>query len=482
MKQNHPLVIIGAGPAGLAAAATASERGLECVLLDEQPQPGGQIYRAVTSTPCRDHALLGADYWHGEHLTDVLRESRVDYRPGHMVWQLTRDREIGVLADDRTYFIDAEQVILATGAQERAFPIEGWTLPGVMGAGAAQILLKSSGVVPEAPVLLAGSGPLLYLVAAQYHRAGVPIAALLETTSRNNYRQAIRHAGGALRGARYLLKGWGLIREIRRAGIQHIRNVTSLRAEGDEKLAQVSWQTASRPKQWKSLAAETLLLHQGVVPNIQITRALDMPHDWNKRQLCWQPRIDGWGEGEVAGIRVAGDGGGIGGAKAAELSGRLCAFGALAALDRIDISRRDAESAALRRQLNHEMAIRPFLDALYRPADHWRRPANHVVVCRCEEVTAGQIREVAASGCMGPNQMKSFTRCGMGPCQGRMCGLTVTEILAEAHRLSPERIGYYRLRPPFKPLTLAQLASAVQPDAPTSKRSEAATETNAEST
>jgi bacterioferritin-associated ferredoxin len=197
-----------------------------------------------------------------------------------------------------------------------------------------------------------------------------------------------------------------------------------------------------------------------VVPNIQITRALGVKHDWDEQQLCWRPQLSEWGECDVAGVHVAGDGGGIGGAKAAEISGRISALNVLESLGYIDTHRRDQEAAPWRRQRNREAAVRPFLDALYRPADQWRQPADDTVVCRCEEVSAGTIRQLAAQGCLGPNQMKSFTRCGMGPCQGRMCGLTVSEILAAEHDRPVEEIGYYRLRPPFKALTLTQLASA----------------------
>ena len=102
---------------------------------------------------------------------------------------------------------------------------------------------------------------------------------------------------------------------------------------------------------------------------------------------------------------------------------------------------------------------RAFLDAYYKPAVQFRRPARDTLVCRCEEVTAGQILDTVALGCTGPNQMKAFLRCGMGPCQGRECGLTVTELIAQARGVSPQEVGYYRLRPPVKPITLGELAS-----------------------
>jgi pyruvate/2-oxoglutarate dehydrogenase complex dihydrolipoamide dehydrogenase (E3) component len=380
MREHRELVIIGAGPAGMAAAATAAAHGLEPLLIDEQPEPGGQIYRAIGSTPLQDRQLLGSDYWYGKQLTSILRDARIDYRPGHVVWQLTKNREIGILAHEKTFFLEANHIILATGAQERPFPIHGWTLPGVMGAGAAQILLKASGIVPESPVVLAGSGPLLYLVAVQYQRVGVPIAALLETTPRANHRRAFSYWSGALRGFRYLQKGLSLLREIKRGGVRHVTRVNALYAEGERQLERVYWKTWDAPDRWQSLASNTLLLHQGVIPNIQITRALGVKHDWDEQQLCWRPQLNEWGECDVAGIHVAGDGGGIGGAKAAEISGRISALNVLESLGYIDAQRRDQEAAPLRRQRNREAAVRPFLDALYRPAEQWRQPADDIVV------------------------------------------------------------------------------------------------------
>lgn len=463
MTEHCELAIVGAGPAGMAAAVTAAEAGLRPVLLDEQPGPGGQIYRAVERTPVTDPAVLGQDYWYGRDLAEALRRADVDYRPGALVWHITRDREISVLQGQHAATLHAQRVILATGAQERAFPIPGWDLPGVMGAGAGQVLLKSSGVVPEGPTVLAGTGPLLMLLAVQYLRAGVPLAAVLETTVPGNRWRALRHLPqAALRGAPYLRKGLEMLKTLRRHGVRHIHGVNALQAEGEEYLTSVAWRRNGR---WERLACNTLLLHQGVVPNVQATRVLRCEHRWDARQLAWRPQLTGSLETDASGIAVAGDGSGIVGARGSELQGHVAALEALYALEYLDEHGRDRQMAPLKAQLGREAAPRPFLDTLFQPAAHWMRPADDCVVCRCEKVTAGELRRVAAQGCNGPNQTKSFTRCGMGPCQGRMCGLTVAAVLAEANGQSMEQTGYYRIRPPLKPITLGQLASAAREDA-----------------
>jgi NADPH-dependent 2,4-dienoyl-CoA reductase/sulfur reductase-like enzyme len=195
-----------------------------------------------------------------------------------------------------------------------------------------------------------------------------------------------------------------------------------------------------------------------VVPNTQFTQSLRASHTWDEAQLCFAPVTDQWGELDVPGIFVAGDGGGIGGAQAAETQGEVTALAIAAQLGAIDTAARNRSAAPLLRRLGDVMRIRPFLDSLYRPRDEHRVPKDEVIVCRCEEVTAGELRRFVKLGCLGPNQAKSFGRCGMGPCQGRLCGLTVTEVIADARDVAPATVGYYRIRPPIKPLTLGELA------------------------
>jgi NADPH-dependent 2,4-dienoyl-CoA reductase/sulfur reductase-like enzyme len=201
-----------------------------------------------------------------------------------------------------------------------------------------------------------------------------------------------------------------------------------------------------------------ILLHQGVVPNTQFTWSLRAKHEWDDVQLCWRPLVDAWGELDVPGIYVAGDGRGIGGAVVAHLQGTVAGLAVAHRSKRLTETERDRLASPVQAGLREHLHIRPFLDALYRPKLQNRVPADDVIVCRCEEVTAGAIREYVGLGCTGPNQTKSFGRCGMGPCQGRMCGLTVTEVIAQSRAVAPAEVGYYRIRPPIKPITLGEMA------------------------
>jgi NADPH-dependent 2,4-dienoyl-CoA reductase/sulfur reductase-like enzyme len=450
----YDVAVIGAGPAGLAAATLSARAGLKTVLLDENPAPGGQIYRAITTTPVRRKEVLGADYWLGARLIDEVEASGAELAMGALAWSVSRDLEIGVSMGGGSRLLAARRIILATGALERPFPVEGWTLPGVMSAGGAQALLKSSGLVPAGRVVLAGTGPLLWLLAAQLLRAGAAIAAILETTLAANYLPAVRHLPAFLCSP-YLAKGIALMAQVR-GKARVIGGVKGISALGTDQLRQVSFLTQ---KGWQREECDHLILHQGVVPDVNLAMSIGIKHRWDAVQLCFVPELDAVGNSSVAGIAVAGDGAGIAGARIAEERGRLAALAAIGALGGGGFN--DVASArSIGRSLSRHARGRSFLDALYRPARPMRVPASDaVLVCRCEEVTAGQIRDAVGLGCTGPNQVKSFLRCGMGPCQGRQCGLTVTELIAQARGVTPQEVGYYRLRPPIKPISLGELAT-----------------------
>ena len=451
LRDAYDVAVVGAGPAGLAAASVCARAGLATVLFDEQPSPGGQIYRAVTATPVKRGTILGADYWAGADLAQKFLASGAHYVPGATVWNLTREREIGVSVAGAARILGAERVILATGALERPFPIPGWTLPGVMTAGAGQILLKSSGLVPDGRTVIAGCGPLLWLIAWQYLNAGARLDAILETTGAARV-GAWRHAG-AFAASPYFLKGLRLMLAVRRR-IRVVKNVIELCAEGRERVEAVTCRTARGGEQ--RIAVDNLFLHQGVVPNVNLAMAAGIEHRWDGGQLCFSPVLDADGGTAIPGIAIAGDGAGIAGAEAAQARGLLAGLAAVRALR--PGAPVLADAAAVRGRLARFMRGRAFLDTYYRPAGQFRRPARDTLVCRCEEVTAGQIADTVALGCIGPNQMKAFLRCGMGPCQGRLCGLTVAELIAQARGVDPQEVGYYRLRPPIKPITLGELA------------------------
>jgi NADPH-dependent 2,4-dienoyl-CoA reductase/sulfur reductase-like enzyme len=449
----YDVAIVGAGPAGLGAAAITAGAGLTTLLLDENPTPGGQIYRAVTTTPLKERSILGGDYWAGAALVAEAQASGAEIVGGATVWSLDASRELAASWAGTSRFIKARRVILATGALERPFPIPGWTLPGVMTAGALQTLLKSSGLVPDGRLVLAGTGPLLWLLAAQLLRAGGRIEALLDTTPWANYLRALPHVP-AFAISRYAAQGLSLRREVARQ-VEVVSGVTRLRAEGQGGLASVAFAARSGERR---LMADVLALHQGVVPNVNLAMAAGIAHRWQPAQLCWVPVLDAAGNTSIDGIAIAGDGTGIGGALAAEAQGRLAGLAAVAAVAPERLAR-VPDRQLLAQALARAERGRALLDQLFAPPRWSRLPEGDTIVCRCEEVTAGQLLEAVGIGAMGPNQAKAFLRCGMGPCQGRLCGLTVTELISKARGVAPAEVGYFRLRPPVKPITLAELAA-----------------------
>jgi thioredoxin reductase/bacterioferritin-associated ferredoxin len=458
IADSYDAVVVGAGPAGLAAAATCAESSLTTVLLDEQPALGGQIYRSITEGPAELSSILGKSYARGRELVEAFRASGAQYVPGATVWSLTSEREIGISSGGGSQLIRARRVIICTGALERPFPIPGWTLPGVMSLGAAQILLKSSALVASGRIVLAGCGPLLWLVAAQYLDAGAKIAAILDTTPRENHRRAAPHVL-AFMCSSYLREGAALIRRVK-SSVRVILGVTELRASGEGVVDAVTYRCGADAEE--RIAVDNLFLHQGVAPNVNLAMSVGIQHRWDETQLCWVPLLRDDGSSSIGGIAVAGDGAGIAGAEAARWRGVLAGLAAVRAVGR-RVPRREVHD--IRRKLARSLRGRRFLDELFKPAESFRRPAGETIVCRCEEVTAQQIIDTVALGCPGPNQMKSFLRCGMGPCQGRFCGLTVTELMAQARGVSPQHIGYYRLRAPVKPITVGELAALPKSEA-----------------
>ena len=439
------LAIIGAGPAGMAAAVEARALGLSVLVVDEQPAPGGQVFRAVEAA--HGDAVLGAEYSAGLGLVESFRRSGATYRPGTTLWHL--DPDAGELSLTPGGPAQARRVLLATGAQDRPVPIAGGTRPGVMGMGAAQIMLKTAGAVPAGRVVLAGQGPLLWLLAVQLKRAGAAPVLVLETTPKGRLGAAFR-AGGWFRGRALLLKGLGLLREAR--GLAVVRAVTGLRAEGAGRVQRVAWDGGSA-------ACDTLLLHEGVVPATQVPLALGLEHAWDAAQQCWRPVVDDYGAASHDRVAVAGDGAGIGGWQAAVAAGQLAALDAAHRLGRLTAAGLAQRAAPVRRMHAEALALRPFLDALYAPSAAVLAPVDdQVMVCRCEEVTAGQVRAAARLGAQGPNQAKTFLRTGMGACQGRMCGATVARLIAEIRGVAPETVAPLRPRAPYKPLTVGQLA------------------------
>ncbi|TAK54315.1 MAG: FAD-dependent oxidoreductase [Gammaproteobacteria bacterium] len=472
MSPELDLIVVGGGAAGVTATRRARALGLKTLLLDEQATPGGNAYRNIdhnSGSEPRLTAALGAAYLAGRDVIGECSGTNADNWSNVQVWHLDQSGMVGILRDGRAEFLQARRVLVATGAMERPVPIPGWTLPGVMTVGACQTLLKSSALVPTAPTLMAGRGPLLLLTACQLLALGVPVRAVVMSTPWWQYLAAgLRELPAAVRMSRSLAEGLGWLARLRRGGIPVYDGAESLSVIGSDQATGLEFRTGRRLHR---LDGNLILLHEGIVPDTSLTMASDCDQEWDEQQLCWRPKTDPWGRTSAATIFVAGDGARILGAAAAPLSAALAALAIACDLGRISTQERDRRARPLRTELARHQRFRRFLDALYPPPRTIRGGiADSTIICRCEGVTAGDLRQVIRLGCLGPNQAKSFTRCGMGPCQGRMCGLAVTEIFASECNREPQAVGYFRIRPPVKPLTLEQFAGAApMSDAPLSR-------------
>ncbi|QCJ01013.1 NAD(P)/FAD-dependent oxidoreductase [Agrobacterium larrymoorei] len=456
-NSSTDLLIIGAGPAGMAAARRAVRGGLSVVVLDSQSQPGGQIWRNAgrnATSPLVN--VLGAEYRRGIQRVEAFLTCGADYIPEAQVSWISQGWTVEYVKDGEIRSIKGRYLLLATGAQERPVPFSGWTLPGVMTVGAAQILLKTAGQLPRGPVAVVGNGPLPLLYMQQMRLAGAKPAAFLDTTPRGLIGRSLRGVRGALREPGQILKGIAWLPQFN--GVRHVRNVVEVSAGGTKRLETVYFETSDgRPDR---LDIKTLLVHEGLVPSHQLAVSVGAQLMWDVGQSAFRLERDDWMNAGPDGLYLAGDGARIGGATNAELEGEIAAIGILLGDGVLTPAQANTEAKPLRAYHARQRAFRRFLDGVYPPNIARTRPDDGTIVCRCEELSAGMLREAAVRGaCRGPNQLKSFTRAGMGPCQGRQCGYPVHELVKSVAGITAGEVGLFHPRPPLVPLTVSMLAA-----------------------
>lgn len=464
----YDVVVIGAGPAGLAAAASASAQGARVALVDAAALDGGQYWRhRAPQDGARHHDW--AEYRRLRAALDgAAAAGRLDHLAGHAVWHAEPATDGGftvhALCDGEAREVRGRALVVATGAYDRQLPFPGWTLPGVFAAGAVQALLKGHGVAAGKRIVVAGSGPFLPPVAAGLAEAGAEVVGVFEAGRPTAF---ARHPLVVARAAAKLAEGAGYLRTLRRHRVPYRMRTTVVAALGTDADGVTGARVARLDQQWRpvqgterELACDTIAVGYGFTPQaeipVQLGCAMAMDRDGSLVAV-----VDERQRSSVPGVFVAGEACGVGGAQLALAEGELA--GLRSAEASIGARPNPRDLATLARRRASQRAFAAVLHEAYPVRPGWQRwLAADTVVCRCEEVTAGSIqRAVIDLGATDPRSTKLSARPGMGLCQGRVCGFATAALVA-AHggrRVTEQDLRGIAGRPIAQPVPLGVLAA-----------------------
>jgi NADPH-dependent 2,4-dienoyl-CoA reductase/sulfur reductase-like enzyme len=469
MPDHYDVIIVGSGPAGLAAVEVLSRHGLHILMVDESTHAGGQLVHrpSHTAKPGRRFDPGGLKH-RVMRLAAQARKRRVRFLKGCQVLGIFPQQTLLVEAHDgKVSEYRSDTLILATGARERQLPFKGWTLPGVMGCGAAQILMKSSGILPGEKTLIAGSSPLMLVLAAEILAVGGTVPALLNQGTMAEKLKAFT-AGPAiwprlfegavclarLAAARIPLKqGMGIV-EARGQG--NLETVVAGRIDGQGRLIEGTEQI---------YPADTLAVGHGFAPNTELPQQAGCAVSYDLDRGGWYVKVSASMATTVDNIYAVGEVTGIAGADKSLIEGGLAAWNILNRQGRIGRRTIETHTVPLMRRLRWQIRYGRFLNRLCSPPPgSYGAVPDETVVCRCEEITMGEIRRQIRHGFTTIDGIKKATRCGMGWCQGRICGPILMDILGRSGQQPPATVGRPPARAPVKPVALGALAAMVPGD------------------
>lgn len=421
---SKEVVIVGGGPAGIAAALELASHGIRAVVVDEQQRPGGQILRQPPTGFSIRNWMPGRAYERLKESLHRFESAAVDWRGGCTVAGIATEGDrwlVTVTTPAGIERIPARVVLVAAGSMELAAPLPGWTLPGVMGAGALQTLLKSQHVLPGKRIVLTGTHPLQLLVAEQIVAAGGAVAAVLFPQSRATLLRP--YGAGAMVALRHLRLLWPGVRAL--LGVKAISfNARVERIEGTERVEAVRLEDGS------TISCDAVTQCYGFVPQADLLRQAGAAVRRAGVAGGWAAIVDDWQETSVSGLYAAGEATGVAGAARAAVSGKLAGVAIAIRLGRLDVESVRSKVDGLHASLRSLSRFAGLLEAASDPTSCWPPVGSTTPVCRCENVSHEQVTaRLAEVG--SANALKLLTRCGMGRCQGRICEPAVLRLLAE---------------------------------------------------
>ncbi|MDC8756833.1 NAD(P)/FAD-dependent oxidoreductase [Janthinobacterium fluminis] len=463
---SRPL-IVGGGPAGMAAAIELAKHGVASTIVDEASRLGGVLYRG----PLRQGVTL--DYL-GERYRDSMQALHKEFeRIRSAVDVRLNTRVVGGEAGNALYALNEqeqvehfsyEHLLLSAGCHERSVPFPGWTLPGVMMLGGLQLQIKSGVVKPLGRTVIAGTGPLLPLVACQLHRAGAEVAGVYEACS---FGRIAKETLALLNKPQLFLDGLSMLGYLKRHGVPMHYGMGVVAVQGQSELQDIT--LAPYDSNWKAdlarqqqVVAETLAVGYGFIPRTQLTQQMDLQHDYHADGYL-KPLINEWQQSSQSHIHLAGDIGGLRGGEAAMLSGRIAALSILRQRGAIG----DNEAASIRQQylgkLQSILRFRVGIDSFTeRGSAQLALPDADTVICRCEHVTRKEVDTALSQGVQDLISLKMRTRVSMGDCQGKMCVGYCSDRLRE--HTGKADIGWIRPRFPLDPLPFSAFAAIATTD------------------
>jgi NADPH-dependent 2,4-dienoyl-CoA reductase/sulfur reductase-like enzyme len=460
------VLVVGAGPAGLAAAAEAAEAGADVLLVDERAALGGQYYKQLPASFGQDQAAPDRQYAAGRALIGRVRAAGVRVQSGVRVWGADGPGRVYASRGRERFEIRAERLILATGAYERAVPFPGWTLPGVMTTGAGQGLLRGYRVTPGNRVLVAGNGPLNVQLAAELVRAGGTVAGLVELARIVSPGRALEVLRMTASAPSLTRDGLGYLTVLRRARVPILTGRAVVRVEGDGRaqravVARLGPAGLPVPGTGITFDVDAVCVGLGFMPGNELARLLGLRYSVDPRTGGYEIERSPSGRTSHEHVWVAGDGAAVRGAKVAQSAGMLAGAEAAATLG---CPVRPLRSVGRRRD-RHERFQRALWRAYRAPALFSQLADPQTIICRCENVSLATIdaaaREVGSSGAV-----KRLTRAGMGRCQGRYCGFVVAGLVQASAGRPADALSGFAPQPPLHPTPLWVLAAPDPPPQP----------------